>query len=58
MATEFSDETQFGQSLVDRQLITPEELRKCMHKQREYERAGKRISLPDVMLEQGCITKT
>jgi serine/threonine-protein kinase len=58
MATELTDETQFGQSLVDRQLITTEELKKCMHQQREYERAGKRVSLTDVALEMAFITKS
>ena len=55
---EIPDETQFGRRVVERQLATREELRRCMKQQKQLERSGNRVALSDVMVDGGFITKS
>ncbi len=55
---EIPDETQFGRLVVERQLATREELRRCMKQQKQLERSGNRVALSNVMIDSGFITKS
>ena len=55
---EVPDDTQFGRVVVDRRFATRDELKQCMRRQKELERSGKCVPLPDVMVDAGYLTKT
>ncbi|GMU22635.1 MAG: hypothetical protein AMXMBFR13_27200 [Phycisphaerae bacterium] len=57
MADGFS-ETQVGRVAVERKLITPEELRACIDEQRKLATEGKRLTLSEIMIRSGYITRS
>jgi serine/threonine-protein kinase len=57
MADTFSD-TQIARLAVDKKLLTPEELHDCLREQKAAAKEGKRISLAEVMLKSGYVTRS
>lgn len=51
-------ETQLGRIAVDRKLLTPEELHDCLSEQKKLADQGRRLSLTEVMLQCGYVTRT
>ncbi len=57
MSDTFS-ETQVGRLAIDRKLLTPEELNDCLEEQKRLAKEGKRLSLTEVMLKCGYVTRS
>lgn len=57
MSDSFS-ETQVGRLAIDRKLLTPEELNDCLEEQKRLAKEGKRVSLTEVMLKCGYVTRS
>jgi len=55
---DITDESTFGRLIVDRKLATPEELHACQQQQKELESEGKRISLLELMIKNGYLTRS
>jgi serine/threonine-protein kinase len=51
-----NDGTQFGRRLVERKLVTANELALCVARQKEFEEQGARKSLADLLIEAGYVT--
>ncbi|MBI4581125.1 MAG: hypothetical protein HY718_15585, partial [Planctomycetes bacterium] len=51
-------ESYVGRLAVERKLLTPEELQVCYQEQRSLAQTGKRISLTEVMLKCGYVTRS
>ena len=51
-------ETQLGRIAVDRKLLTAQELHDCVEEQRGLTKAGKHLSLSEVMLKCGFLTRS
>jgi len=58
MADTSSSESTLGRAAVERKLLTPEELQVCYQEQRMLAQAGKRLSLTEVMLKCGYLTRS
>jgi len=57
MADTFSD-TQIARLAVDKKLLTPEELHDCLRQQKAISKEGKRMTLTEVMLQAGYVTRS
>lgn len=55
-AGDFTDETYFGRVVTEHRLATPDELQACIAKQKELEAAGRKMTLPEVMVRAGFLT--
>jgi serine/threonine protein kinase len=55
---DITDETAFGRLVVDRKLCTPDELKACVQHQKELELDGKRITLMEIMVKNGYLTRS
>ncbi len=55
---DITDETAFGRLVVDRKLCTPDELKAATQQQKELELEGKRISLPEILVKTGYLTRS
>ena len=55
---EMTDETAFGRLIVDKKLCTPDELQACRRHQKELELEGKRLTLQELMVKAGYLTRT
>lgn len=55
---DITDETQFGRLVVDRKLCTPDELKACAQHQKELELGGKRITLMEILVKNGYLTRS
>jgi serine/threonine protein kinase len=55
---DITDETTFGRLVVDRKLATPAEIQACAEQQKELELEGKRISLQELMVKNGYLTRS
>lgn len=51
-------ESQIGHVAVDQRLLTAEELHDCLEEQKNLAREGKRVSLSEVMLRCGYVTRS
>ena len=52
------DESQFGRLVVDRKLATPGEIQACAKQQKELELDGKRITLMELLVKNGYLTRS
>jgi len=52
------DANQFVKLLIDKRLVTPEEVELCSARKREIETAGKKVSLLQVLVDMGYVTRS
>jgi len=53
-----SEESQFGRLVVERKLVTPEEVRSAVARRKELMGQGHKLSLSEVMVQQGYLTRS
>jgi serine/threonine-protein kinase len=58
MTDSAGSESYVGRLAIERKLITPEELKVCFDEQRTLAQAGKRLSLIEVLLKCGYVTRS
>ncbi len=58
MADSAPSESSIGRLLIERKLLTPEELQFCFDEQRSLAKDGKKVSLTEVMLKCGYVTRS
>ena len=52
------DDSQIGRIAVDQKLVTLQELHDCLAEQKKLSKQGKRVSLTEVMLRCGFVTRS
>ncbi len=55
---DITDETAFGKLVVEKKLCTPDELQACYQYKKELEAEGKHLSLMEVMVKSGYLTRS
>ncbi len=58
MADGVKSETQLGRLAIDRKLVTVEELNTCLDEQKALAAQGKLLSLSEVLIKQGYVTRS
>ena len=58
MADSSGSESYVGRLAIERKLVTPDELNVCYQEQRTLSQAGKKLSLTEVMLKCGYVTRS
>jgi len=52
------DDSQFGRKLVEYRLVSPDEVALCVARQKELEDSGEQLSLTEVLVREGYVTKS
>ncbi len=55
---DITDETAFGRLIIEKKLCSPDELEACRKHQKELQLEGKRLSLMELMVKNGYLTRS